>query len=206
MRQRANDFKWRVSRIAQDYLQFFEGWQMLGKEAIYRRCDAVIQQIGFERLRTGEYRPVGGVRILTSSNHAGLAQHLGFSLRAIDPDRHSELRGQVVEAMRREFRPDVSSPLSAQAVLRAYESENAITQPDRVALATLNAYVGETKKSLYWCSGLERELDSLKRSLADWETERQHEVASLKSWIESGIAAERLQQTIELETARLGVG
>ena len=99
--------------------------------------------------------------------------------------------------MEDQFQPSIRRPLDAAEVLRLAEEEVVRDKIDKtlysVALAALNAFVGNSDRATSWCDRVPIQLAGLGREPADWEQEHAEYAQQLRQAIKSGQARAFLQ-------------
>lgn len=195
-----------IKRIAHEYKERLPGWQQIRPGTLGRTAEAVAQCIGFERLSTGTYRPVGFLRVLAAPDTPGvmeLPQHLNVKLRQITETQHEKLKEQVLDAMRREFVPSLDRPLDPASILERYEREAVPTSAEAYSLCALNAYYSRFERARFWRRSF-AELVLCQGSSEDWDRERQSFLDELEQWIQAGCANQRLPEVVKEEKRKLG--
>jgi hypothetical protein len=160
-----------------DYREAFPDWTVKDDVVLVRSTGPVEQQIGFENLRAGAYRPSCSVRILCAPPYTAiLLRWLDIKHRQILPREHSSKFTSVVNAMEEQFVPAIRRPLDTEEVLQLGEEEAVRDRIDNInhsiGLAALNAYLGRTERALSWCNRVREQLADRGRPLADWETKQ----------------------------------
>jgi hypothetical protein len=191
--------------VVTDYLTSFPSWNLWRGQCIVRESRPLLQQIGFERLRTGAYRPSSAIRILCAPDSAAFPQFLSIKYQSIYPKNHARMRDGVIEAMKREFVPSIVEPLVPTDVLQLYESQEIIKSHDAHALAGFNAYLGRWDRALYWCGEFPKLVEMLGHGWESWDRERGEFLRLLEKKIVSGAASEWLDGVISQERRRLGL-
>lgn len=190
--------------FVKDYHQAaFPAWRLVGKDRLVREAGPVVQQIGFERLRTGEYRPTGAVRVLVAPHSAGLHRDLNIKVRSILPRQHERKLPDVVRAIRAEFVPSVEKPLDANEVLAIYLSENPLKAHDAYAIAALAAYLKQDKVALDWCQKFDDLIQG--QAMPEWQCRQKDLVDRVRGWISEGRAVAALEKILQEELKRLSL-
>jgi len=190
--------------IVDDFRQrAFPHWRLIGNDRLVRESGPVVQQIGFERLRTGEYRPTGCIRVLVAPENAGLHRFLNVRDRSVFPEQHRDKFDDVVRAIRREFVPCVDEPLDAETSLAIYASEMPLQSGDAVAIAALAAYLSKWEIAAEWCEKLIEMIGD--GDIPGWQRTQKQFADSLAKWIESGTAVTELSRIMDQERQRLGL-
>lgn len=188
--------------IVKDYQETaFPDWDLMWGSALVRRTGPVLQQIGFESLRSGEYRPMGSVRVLVVPDGGGLDRFLNIKDRSVLPEHHASKISDVVQAIHQEFIPSVSTPLNAENVLDVYAAESAIQSADALAIAGLAAFLGRYEVADEWCNRLETLTAG--EDLPAWKAAQRDFGQSIQVWIQAGTIQGELTQIMEQEQQKL---
>lgn len=183
------------------YEILFKDWNRREGIGYFRFSGPFVQQIWFENLRSGAYRPVMTVAVLLSGGGATLHQFLDFPNREILPRDHDRKHENVCKAMRGEFRPEISLPLDGRDVLGLFIEQAIDRINDASTLAALYAYFGEIELAKEKISSIRR-LAAAKEELFDWERERIRETEALSSAINEGQHKPHLLKILESEKLR----
>ena len=108
--------KKQLAEIVNCYATAFPDWKIVGGGRLVRICFPVLQQIGFEALSSGSYRPSMVMRALPFQGIKMLSQQLGVKHRQLNLREHPLYWQKVVTAMEREFVPSVRQPLELPKV------------------------------------------------------------------------------------------
>ena len=162
----------------QDYREAFPDWEVEHDVVLSRRQGPIKQMIGFQALRSGAYRTSCWVAVQGTIEHCNvLNQWLDIKHRDILPHEHLAKRPLVLRAMEEQFLPSICKPLDIGEVLQLAEEEVIRDKINKtnysVALAALNAHVGNFDRAMWWCDQVPVQLANLGREPADWE--RVHE-------------------------------
>jgi hypothetical protein len=183
-----------------DYREAFPDWGVEHDVVLVRSHGPVKQHVAFEALRSGAYRPSCSVEVLVTPGVRVLTRFLDIKHREVLPREHAAKRPLVLKAMEDQFQPSVRSPLDATEVLRLTEEEVVRDRIDKthhsVALAALNAYVGNLDRAAWWCDRVPIQLAGLGREPADWEQEHAEYVQQLRQAITRGQAQAFLQDRL----------
>jgi hypothetical protein len=157
-----------------DYRAVFPEWSVKHDVVLCRSTGPVEQQIGFQALRSGGYRPSHSVDVAGGPDGGQvLFQFLDVRHCQILPREHAAKWPLVVRAMEDQFLPALREPLEPTEVLRLGEESVERGEADSSvvfsSLAALSAHLGELDKSLKWCDRSDSRLASMGRELADWE-------------------------------------
>lgn len=191
--------KKQLREVFESYSDVFDLWDKDPSDAVYSRTSGPVkQQVWFEGLRSGEYRPASGVRILVAPDAAMLHQFLDIRHRQILLSQHEAMRPSVIKAMTTQFMPHINQPLAAVEVLRLCEAEATDRIADICGVAALAASLGRSNLALDWCKKADASMACLGRQPAEWElshydfvkqlelaTKANGEAALLKMFMES---------------------
>ena len=158
-----------LSEIVAFYGKAFPDWQIMEGERLTRSNGPLLQQIGFEALRSGAYRPSTAVRVLIAPNVVLLPQYLDLRHREVFPKEHLSKWERVVQAIEQQFKPSVRAPLDIQEVINLCTQSTNGSANDMCGLAALNAYIGNSTAALEWCGKLDEKFLAIGRSLEEWE-------------------------------------
>lgn len=195
--------KRQLSEIVACYHAEFSEWKAVGSERLVRMNGPIAQQIGFERLRSGAYRPSAGIRILVARDAAMLHQFLDLRNREIFLREHDSVWRRVVGAMEEQFVPRVRGPLRLDEVRDLCEKSGGERTSDVYALGALNAYLGETERALMWLDRLQQLAEENPQDLADWEREDVELGRKLRIAIETNEVMGLLEGVMKSEVERL---
>src|SRR5437899_12804603 len=93
--------------IVSDYHSLLPGRQRIGDDAVGRADGPLMQCIGFERLRGGDYRPMNFVRVMVTPEPVSGFFHKipqGWPV-TLFAHQHDEYHRRMFQNMMREFRP-----------------------------------------------------------------------------------------------------
>ena len=151
--------------VAEYQLQFPE-WKRTFPSAFGREAGPVAQEISFERLSDGTYRPMSYVRIFPVRDGGAFHQFLTV-VASVRPCDHSSKFPRIVEAMHKEIVPSVDAPLIPDDILRRFEQREQYNKDVKAHdLAALNAYLGHEDRALYWCEQFPKLVEARRVCLA----------------------------------------
>lgn len=173
------------------YREKFAEWDVESDVVLVRAVGPIKQRIAFEALRSGAYRPSCSITVTGPPDGAQvLIRFLDIKHREVLPREHAVKCPLVLKAMEEQFQPGVRDSLNAAEVLRLAEEEVVRDRIENVnhscALATLNAYVGNNDRALWWCDRLESQLASTGRTPADWELRKRDFTRHLRNAVQRG--------------------
>ena len=173
-----------LRQYVEAYHPFFSNWIAVRGECFLRISGPVAQQVWFENLRSGAYRPVTAVSILVAKKAVMLHKFLDIRHREILPREHQLKFEEVFNAMRDQFVPSIISPLNAIEVCQLCE-EHAVERVNEAhSLSALNAYLGKFDTARKWIDILKR-LTNDRTEIEDWEKDCVRALNSLEEAIES---------------------
>lgn len=161
--------KSQLSEVVACYGKAFPGWDVVAGERLVRSSGPLLQQIGFEALRSGAYRPSVAVRVLIAPGVVLLPQFLDVRHREIFAREHASKWERVVAAIEQQVRPSVRAPLDVRDVIDLGTKSTAGSANDMCGLAALNAYIGNSDEALGWCKRLDDKMQVANRQLEEWE-------------------------------------
>jgi hypothetical protein len=175
------------------YRAAFPDWVVEHDVVLTRVHGPLKQNIAFEALRSGAYRPSCGIDILLRiPDGCGiLDQFLDVKHRQVLPREHATKWPLVLKAMEEQFMPPIRKPLEVTETLELAEDVVRLN-PDNIninfstALAALNAYLGDAQRALYWCDRVAESAANKSRGLADWEARKTKFIRELRQSIEDG--------------------
>lgn len=185
------------------YQAQFPGWKRTFPEAFGREAGPVAQEIWFERLSTGDYRPTSCIRIFPAPSGRAFHQDLNVKVRQVRPREHEYKFPKVLEAIHKEIIPPVDEPLIPEDVLERFESMGPHNSPEAHDLAALNAYLGHDERAMYWCHRFPALVDKLGGEWMECDHGRHAFLQQLEKWIKNGEAKLRLEEVIQSERTRL---
>lgn len=156
-----------------DYQTAFPGWVVERGLTLTRNFGPVRQVIAFEALRSGAYRPSCSIDVLTTPSSQLLFSFLDIKHRQVTLRRHTEVWPHIVQAMEKQFRPSIRESIDVREIIRLAEQEIAEARAGNSrylsGVASLNAYVGDKTRALFWCDKIDADLSS--SVLTEWEVE-----------------------------------
>lgn len=174
------------------YREAFPDWSV-EYDVMLTRSDSPLRQIiDFQSLQSGSYRPVMAISILLPipDGCSILHRQLDVRHRQVSAREHPTKWPFVLKAMEEQFLPSIRKPLDLVESLRLGEEEAERDQIENTnyttGLAALNAYVGNRERSLDWCNRIEKQLKTLGREPAAWESRKGQFVRELRQAIELG--------------------
>lgn len=185
------------------YRDAFPDWDVEHRVVLTRSLGPVKQFIALESLRSGAYRPSNSIDIVGPADGSQiLFMYLDVKHREVFPREHETKAPLVIKAMEEQFVPRVREPLDLRCVLQFAEEWHAGGEVGNAngfsGLATLNAYIGNRDRALWWCDRFDVLLASIGREPADWEERKAAYVERLREAIEVGHEQVFLQEAFGL--------
>ena len=115
------------------------------------------------------------------------------------------MRDRVLAAIETELQPNVRLPLDPQQALELYEHDAVPTSAEAYSLAALNAYLGNDKQALMWCSRFAVLVEAQAIPWTEGDRRRRDFLESLSQWIESGQAKARLDEIRHAQRIKFGL-
>lgn len=178
--------KKQLAEIVECYATVFPDWRLIDGNRLERSFGPVVQQIGFEALRSGAYRPAMVMRALPLPTVRMLHQFLDIKHVQILPRQHPVMWKSVVAAMEEQFRPSIRKPLDLREIKGLCEQEAKESTNDLCMLAILNAYLGEKEKALACCERMQTLPPPTLAPRLDWEERHKEFGRQLRQAIEAG--------------------
>lgn len=178
------------------YESLFEGWHKRSEEAFFRVSGPFAQQVWFENLRSGAYRPAMAVSILVITDGAILHQFLDVKYRQVLPREHERKLDGVRKAMQTEFRPSIAKPFDEEEAMQMFIEQATDRIRDASSLAALYAYAGCLPQALEMVSKVRR-LAEAKDELFVWEPALVDQAVDLATAIKNGSQAAYLAEKME---------
>jgi hypothetical protein len=188
-----------------EYHAQFPDWKRTFKEAFGRENGPIAQEIFFERLSYGTYRPASIIRFFVAPSGSAFHQFLTPPARESRPGEHDYKFLKIVEAMHKEIVPSVDGPLIPEDILRRFEQREQYNKDVKAHdLAALNAYLGHEDRALYWCEQFPKLVEARGQyAWQDYDYERLTFLKQLEQWIKTGEVKSRLEEVIQSERKRL---
>lgn len=178
--------KRQLAEIVACYAMMFPDWKLVEGDRLERSSGPIVQQIGFEALRSGAYRPAGVIWVSSLPTVAMLHQFLDVKHRQILLREHASKWGAVVAAMEQQFRPPVRKPLDLYEIRSLCEHAARGSTNDLCMLAILHAYLGENEKALSCCERMQALPPPSLAPRLDWEQRHKEFGQRLRAAIEAG--------------------
>ena len=191
-----------LRQYVEAYRSVFGNWTGIRGEGFLRISGPVAQQVWFENLRSGAYRPVCAISILVAKGGAMLHQFLDIRNREVLPREHDLKSERVCKAMCDQFVPSIILPLNATEVCQLCEEQAVERINDAHSLSALNAYLGNIDSARKWIDTLKRQTHD-RTDLQDWERNCVVAANALEKAIESGNVKAVLDEIRLSEEARV---
>ena len=185
--------------ITADYHRLLPGWQQISADAVARADGPLMQCIGFECLRGGDYRPMNFVRVLvTPEKVTGFFHQLPQSWPlTLLPRQHAEYHRRMFENLKREFRPPITEGFDAWSMLDLCEKDAIPKSYEAYALAALNAYFGRDDRARFWCTRFPELVDESGFPWDDSDQRRKAFLDLLVGWLHADEAKVRLGEILK---------
>jgi hypothetical protein len=196
--------KKQLREIVACYHTRFPGWLAVGGDRIVRFTGPVLQQIGFEALSGGDYRPASVVRILAAPGAGMLDQFLDVKHRQASLLSHTSRWQLIVAAMEAQIVPSIRLPLDPTEVLRLCEqtASNRSRKPYAFALAGLNAAMGDFSRAKHWIEMYRKQISTMQDGLMEWEREQLDFLQQLQVAIDTDAVQPFIAAVVASETER----
>ncbi|MCD4825804.1 MAG: hypothetical protein K8S55_14520 [Phycisphaerae bacterium] len=178
--------KKQLREIVQCYAAVLPEWEIVGGDSMVRSEGPVTQQIGFESLRSGAYRPAMGIRALPLPTVAMLHQFLDIKHRETFLREHPSRWENVATAMEQQFRPSIRKPLDLREVKILCEQEAGESTNDLCMLAILSAYLGDSEEALSYCDRMQALSPPALAPQLEWEQRHKEFGRQLREAIQAG--------------------
>lgn len=163
------------SQLAIELLPHFPTLSLAGEYVLERRCDSIIQSITFSLLRTGDYRPACHIVVIPVPQVSWVVdtQLLPIAFRTISEHLHISRRSDIVDCMRRSFKPCLDEPLSTKIALASclenLAASGAFSGPIAAGVGYMHKSLGDRKSAVAWFARAHAWYVSLDYELADWQ-------------------------------------
>lgn len=179
------------------YRDAFPDWNVEHKVVLTRTSGPISQQISFQSLRSGAYRPSCSIWVAGPPDKSQLLwQFLKNPLEQVDRRQHDTKCPLVLKAMEEQFVPRVREPLNIGEVFHLAEEQAERDHIENIryfnGLATLSAHLGQTDDALHWCNRAEASLEKIGRDPAEWELSQASFARQLRDELTSGRGLEYL--------------
>jgi hypothetical protein len=178
--------KKQLAEIVQSYAAVFSDWTVVGGDRLVRVHGPILQQIGFETLRSGAYRPAGGLRALPLTTVRMLHQFLDVKHRQTLLREHPAKWKGVVTAMEQQFCPSIREPLDLVVIEGLCKQAARESSNDLCMLALLHAYLGKKEDAISCCERIKHAGLPTLAPLQDWEQRHRDFGSQLRTAIEEG--------------------
>ncbi len=193
--------KTELKRIVDSYEAIFQGWERISGDAFFRASGPFAQQIWFEDLSGGDYRPANSVTTLFDGCYGASAQFLTTpGCREISPLDHERKFAKVCDAIMTQFNPSVAQPFDEYEAMRIFEAFGTDRIKFASPLAYLCAYYGDLNKATSLIATV-RNLAKNNLKLYDWEVTLVNAIESLAIEIGNGSQEAFLAKSREVALA-----
>jgi hypothetical protein len=181
-----------------DYHRLLPGWEQISAEIVARSDGPLMQCIGFEAMRGGDYRPMHFVDVFVTPEKVGFFhQFLKKWPGELLPRQHKEYHRRMFENMKHEFRPSITEAFDARTAFDLCEKKAIPRSHEAYALAALNAYFGRDDRARYWCALFPRLVEEGSFPWQPWNLREKAFLDSLEDWLNTGEAKFRLQEILK---------
>lgn len=191
-----------LKRYVDSYRDLFGIWIQVRGEGYLRVSGPCAQQVWFENLRSGAYRPASAISILVARDSVFLHGFLDVRNRQVYQREHETRFKDVCKAIQEQFVPSIGLPLNPVEVLKTCEENARESINDAHALAAFHAYFGNMDMARKWIDTLRR-MTRERNNLQPWETSCLQAVNHLEEAIQNGKAEEFLDEIRQAEESRL---
>lgn len=184
--------------VVKQFAEHFPGWKIIhGNQAIVRELFPIRQQISFEALRSGAYRPSHVMASLPVPLCSMLFQFLSIPGRELQYKWHNNHWKEMLDRMDQQFVPSVRRPLDILEVTALCEWEARPTVNDGMMLATLYAWLGRSSQAIDKCREMQSYPPPALAPRIDWDQRMQAFARDLVTAIERGVEREFLERSAE---------
>ena len=194
--------KGQLKAVVAEYAARFPEWTIyVDGTAFVRRSGPIQQMIWFQKMRSASYRPSHGIRALVLPEaHIRMLPQLPFRPSTVTYTSHEKRMAEMLNAMERQFRPDIRKALDIAEVLALCEAE-AQSMPDTTnnmaMLAILNAWLGHDTDALYYCERMQHCPLPKLAPMPEWEEAMQAFGRNLAKAVRVGSAKEFLEAAVQ---------
>ncbi len=174
------------------YRDAFPDWQVEHGVVLTRTLGPIAQNIAFQSLSYGAYRPECVIAVSGPPNRGSrlLHQMLDVKHRQVERRQHATEWPRVLKAIEEQFLPNVRRPLDiAEVVSLAEESaEHEGIENIRYlnGVAMLNAYLERFDRAAEWCGRAVASLEPSGDELVGWQRDQADFARQLNGAIEQG--------------------
>lgn len=188
--------KVQLTNVVKHYATVFPGWEMFAGVGFFRTEGPIRQQIGFEALPSGAYRPSCGIRALPLPTARMLFRHLDVRHRQVLFRQHESRWKDIVAAMEQQFMPAIRKPIDLEEVAELCEREARNATNDLAMLAILYAWLGRKDEAIRCCESLEHAPPPALAPRLDWETRHIEFSRALAKAISTGTECSFLKEAM----------
>lgn len=161
--------KTQLTNVVKCYATMFPDWEMFGAVGFFRAEGPIRQEIGFEALASGAYRPASVIVARPLPTSSMLFQHLDVRHRQVLLRQHDSRRKDIVAAMEQQFKPAIRKPIDVEEVAALCEREARNATNDLAMLAILYAWLGRDDEAIDCCQRMEQAPTPTLAPRLDWE-------------------------------------
>lgn len=189
--------KKQLREIVECYGALLPGWKCIKGNRLERSCGPIVQQIGFEVLSSGAYRPMAVIWALPLPSVSMLPQFLTKYQAALLREHATYWRRMAAE-MVEQFQPPILKPIDLRHVLELCQKEARESREstnDLCMLAILHAYLGEKDAAIACCDRMQLVNPPDLAPRLDWEERHKEFGRQLRKALEAG------EERVFLDTA-----
>lgn len=173
-------------RYIDSYQSIFPNWEKFAGIGYVRASGPFVQQFWLDDLSTGDYRPTNTVSTLFDGCSTSLCEFLHDPrYRYISTIDHDRIFANVCDAIKTDFRPNITRPFDESESLRLFEAKGTDLIKFTSPLVYLYAYYGDLDKANSLIATV-RKMAKSNTELYDWEQAFVNSVESLAGEMENG--------------------
>lgn len=184
-----------LQAVVSQYEVALPGWQAVHDgQALARDEFPIRQQIGFEALPSGAYRPAHGIQALPVPTSRMLFRYLEIPGREMQYSRHDGHWPEMLSRMEGQFQPSIDKPLDLVDVLGQCERQAEQTVNDYAILSVLCAWLGRRDQAIGLCRSMQSFPAGAHAPITTWEQQMKRFGRDLVSAIEAGSERDFLRE------------
>lgn len=193
-----------IRSIRDAFAEQLPSWEDVGKDTLIRHDGIVGQQLWFDRLRTGEYRPTLSLQVFVAPSSVGgtgaTVEFLSIKRRQITMKSHEAMFNSVLKGLRKDITLPVDAPITPECVKTLIEKNAAPNLAESFCLACLSAYLGEPRQFEKWL----KSFNTISTLINQISPERRAFLNSLEIQMTRGTAIETLRAVAKVELIKAG--
>lgn len=183
-----------VDVVAQ-YAEHLPGWAVIHRgQVIAREAFPIRQEIGFEALNSGAYRPSHAIVAMPAPPSAMLFGFLSVPRREVQYKWHDKHRLEVLAKMEAEFIPNIRQPLDILEVTSLCQATARPVVSDDLMLAILFAWEKRYGEAIDKCRQMQSRAPPSLAPRLDWEASMKNIGLDLVVAIEAGAERDLLRR------------